>query len=131
MKKILLDTNAYTRYLAGDEEVLTALANAEIVYMSVFVLGELYAGFKGGNREAQNKQLLKRFLIKPDVDVLNATEETSEIYGEIKDSLKNAGTPLPINDVWIASHARETGSVVISYDGHFKKIPGLHIWDQL
>ena len=131
MKKILLDTNAYTRYLAGDEEVLTALANAETVYMSVFVLGELCAGFRGGNREVQNKQLLERFLIKPDVEVLNATEVTAEIYGEIKDSLKNAGTPLPINDVWIASHARETGSVIISYDGHFKKVPGLRIWDQL
>lgn len=41
MKEILLDTNAYTRYLSGDQKVLDVIAAAEIIYMSVFVLGEL------------------------------------------------------------------------------------------
>lgn len=131
MNKILLDTNAYSHYLVGDEKVLNALANAEITYMSVFVLGELYAGFRGGNKEAQNIQQLRRFLQISNVSILDAVEETAEIFGEIKDSLKKAGTPLPINDIWIASHAIETGSVIISYDDHFKKIPNLRIWDQL
>jgi len=129
MKKILLDTNTYTRYLAGDEKVLDVIAKAEIVFMSVFVLGELYAGFKGGKKEKQNKQLLTSFLQKPTVNILDATIETSEIFGEVKQLLKEAGTPLPINDVWIASHGIETGSVIISYDSHFKNVPGLRLWD--
>ena len=45
MKAIILDTNAYTRLLAGDENVLDIVASAETVYMSIFVLGELHAGF--------------------------------------------------------------------------------------
>ena len=49
MKNILLDTNCYSAYLAGDERVLDVLAEAEFVYMSIFVLGELFAGFMGGN----------------------------------------------------------------------------------
>ncbi len=66
MKKILIDTNAYSRFLAGDENVLNALAEAEIVYMSVFVIGELYAGFRGGTKEQENTDILKRFLKKAD-----------------------------------------------------------------
>ena len=49
MSRILFDTNAYIRLLAGDARVLDALAGAERIYMSVFVLGELYAGFRGGD----------------------------------------------------------------------------------
>ena len=42
--------------------------------------------------------------------------------------VSKAGTPIPINDVWIASHAMETGSVVITYDKHFNLVPGLRVW---
>jgi tRNA(fMet)-specific endonuclease VapC len=107
--------------------ILDALAKAEIVYMSVFVIGELYAGFRGGTREHKNRKILKKFLKKPTVKVLNATRKTADIFGTIKNNLKKAGTPLPINDVWIASHSIEKNAVIISYDLHFKKIQGLHI----
>ena len=129
MKKILLDTNAYTRLLAGAEEVLDVVAAAEIVYMSVFVLGELYAGFIGGSKEEENRETLRRFLLKPAVKILNATSETSEVFGLLKSNLRKAGAPIPINDVWIASHGVETGSTVISFDKHFTKIAGLRLWD--
>ncbi|MHB8149712.1 MAG: PIN domain-containing protein [Desulfobulbia bacterium] len=128
MKKIVLDTNCYAAFLSGDAKVLEALAAAEIVFLSVFVLGELFAGFKGGNREAANRELLERFLRKPTVQALNATAETAAVFGQIKAALKKAGTPLPINDVWIAAHAVETGATLVSYDSHFEKIIGLKIW---
>lgn len=129
MKKIVLDTNAYSRYLLGDKHVFSAIAKAGIVYMSIFVLGELYAGYKGGVKEQKNKEILDLFLQKQTVAILDATIETSKIFGQIKDSLKRTGTPLPINDVWIAAHAVETGSVIVTYDSHFGKIPGLRLWD--
>lgn len=34
-------------------------------------------------------------------------------------------TPIPTNDVWIAAHAMETGSDLISFDRHFAHVPGL------
>ena len=128
MKNILLDTNCYSAYLTGDERVLDALAEADFVNMSIFVLGELFAGFRGGNRGRQNHEYLKRFLAKSNVKILVATMETAEIFGDLKDKLKRAGRPLPINDVWIASHTLETGSVLITYDTHFQSITGLRIW---
>jgi len=127
MKKIILDTNAYSGLLRGDESILEILSRAAIVYMSVFVLGELLTGFKGGTRESTNVQLLRDFLERPTVKILDATMETSEIFAEIKTSLKTAGNPIPINDIWIAAHAVETGSMLITFDAHFKKITGLRI----
>ena len=131
MKKIILDTNAYTRLLTGEEDVLDVIGTAETVYMSIFVLGELHAGFAGGTKERGNKDTLNRFLLKPSVKILNATSETAEVFGVLKQDLNKAGTPLPINDVWIAAHALETGSILITYDGHFKKIAGMRRWDKV
>lgn len=129
MRKILVDTSAYSDLLSGSEQVLKVLARADLVYMSIFVLGELYAGFKGGSRETLNRDLLARFLSRPTVRVLSATQETAEVFAEVKHSLKRAGTPLPINDVWIAAHAIETGSVLATFDSHFQRINGLRLWD--
>lgn len=131
MKKILLDTNAYAAFFSGEQPVFDALAQAEIVFISVIVLGELYAGFKGGSKEKENKQQLAAFLNRSTVQVLDVTSETAALFGDIKNRLKKAGMPLPINDVWIAAHVLETGSVLITYDEHFTKIPGLRIWDRL
>lgn len=131
MKRILLDTNAYSHLLSGDEKVLSLLAESDVVYMSIFVLGELYAGFKGGSKEQENTQLLKRFIQKPTVEILEATEETSKVFGQVKNDLKKAGTPLPVNDVWIAAHSLESGSTLITYDIHFREIPDLRLWEYL
>jgi tRNA(fMet)-specific endonuclease VapC len=127
--RIVVDTNAYSRLLGGREEVLNIIGIADLVYMSIFVLGELYAGFAGGRKERNNKDALNRFLLKPTVKILNATSETAKVFGMVKQGLKKAGTPLPINDVWIAAHTLETGSTLVTYDNHFKNVAGLRLWD--
>jgi len=131
MKNIVLNTNCYAAYRAGDNRVLDALASAEAGRMSVIVLGELYAGLRGGTIMLENQEQLDLFLAKPTVRILDAGKESAEIFGEVKDQLKNAGTPLPINDVWIGAHTMETGSVLVSYDRHFKVIAGLRYWPYL
>lgn len=123
--KILLDTNAYTSLMRGDGQVLSFLNQAEVVYMSVFVIGELKAGFKGGNKWVENEDILMTFLGKSTVKTLVATLETSEVFAEVIHQLKQQGSPIPINDVWIAAHAIETGSKLFTYDKHFKQVPGL------
>jgi len=129
MRKVLLDTNAYAKYLLGDEKILGVISQSDIVYMSVFVIAELFFGFKGGTREIKNKELLKNFLSKPSVEIIGATVDTSDIFADIKYKLKKAGTPIPLNDVWIGAHAIETGAVLITYDQHFNNIAGLRLWD--
>jgi tRNA(fMet)-specific endonuclease VapC len=129
MNKIILDTNCYTAYLAGDPKILQVLNEAKTTFMSIFVLGELYAGFKGGTREKENRSLLRKFLNKPSVIVVNASIETADLFGMVKDMLKQIGRPIPINDVWIAAHALECGAVLVTRDRHFLNIPGLRLWE--
>jgi tRNA(fMet)-specific endonuclease VapC len=131
MKKILIDTNAYTKLCAGNERVLDALAVAETVYLSVIVLGELHAGFRGGANESANRKRLGTFLAKDSVRVLLADTESAEIFGEVKYRLKTAGTPIPINDVWIAAHAMQTGSFLVTFDKHFRNVSGLLLWTEV
>ncbi len=128
MKKVLLDTNAYTRLLTGDKDVLEVLGRAHTVFMSIFVLGELYAGFRGGLRESENRTQLDDFLRRPTVRILSGTLETSDIFGAIKHRLHKAGTPIPINDVWIAAHTTESGSHLVTFDRHFSHVAGLLLW---
>ncbi len=131
MTKILLDTNAYSGFMSGNQLVYNVIVESEIVYLSTVMLGELFAGFHGGNKYSSNKQELKIFLTKDGVKIIDVTIETSEIFGEIKAELSNKGKMIPLNDIWIAAHAIETGAKLISYDTHFKNIAGLRLWEEL
>ena len=131
MKKVLLDTNAYAALLRGDERVLDVLAKAEHVYLSAVVLGELFAGFRGGSLFFENKQRLDQFMARPQVALLSVGRETADVFGSVKHQLKLDGTPIPLNDVWIASHAMETGAVLVTYDKHFRQVAGLRLWDEV
>jgi tRNA(fMet)-specific endonuclease VapC len=129
VNRMLIDSCAYTRFVAGDRTVLDALSNARTVFLSVFVLGELKAGFKAGSNEALNKRVLATFLDKPSVELLPAGEDTADFYARIWSAFRKAGRPIPTNDVWIAAQAMETGSVLVTFDAHFAQVPGLRIWD--
>ena len=116
---VALDTNAISAYFGGDKAVAFAIRNASSVLMFPFVVGELEAGFRGGNRYEANKKVLKSFLSEPNVRIIQMTLRTSELFGELKDSLRKAGTMIPIDDVWIGAMAKEHLAQVISFDHHF------------
>ena len=125
MNTLILDTNANNRYAAGELAVLDAIRQADIVYMSIFVLGELFYGFKRGTKERENRLLLRKFLGGAKTRILEGTEATSEHFGSLKAHLKRVGNPIPLNDIWIAAHALETGSMLVTFDSHFEHVPGL------
>ena len=131
MKKILLDTNAYSAFMAGDTRVFDAIIEAEVTYISTIMLGELFAGLKKKKKLNQNKNELQRFLSKESIHIIDVTIETAEIFGEIKSDLAQNGRMIPLNDIWIAAHTIETGSKLITYDEHFKHVKGLRIWEEL
>jgi tRNA(fMet)-specific endonuclease VapC len=131
VKAVVLDTSAFTALFRGDESILELLAKAECVYVSVIVIGELEAGFRGGSRYAENLALLERFLAKPTVEILAVGRDTGNCFGRIKSALKAKGTPIPINDVWLAAQCMETGAVLLTYDRHFAAIDGLRVWPEV
>ena len=128
MRSVLLDTNAFTALFRGDVVVWKAISTADNVFASVVAIGELESGFRGGSRYAENLEILERFLSKPTVDTLAVTRETGECFGRIKNTLRKKGTPIPINDIWLAAQCVENGAVLVTYDRHFSAIDGLRLW---
>ena len=124
---MLLDTSAYSALERGHQPVLEVLRRSETVAVSTVVLGELYSGFRAGNRWAENTAQLMQFLSKPSVRVVNVTEETAQRYAEVDVYLRKRGRPIPRNDVWIAAVALEHGLQLLTLDVHFREIPLLLI----
>ena len=124
---VLLDTSAYSALLRGHQPVLEVMRRSETVAGSAIALGELYSGFRAGNRWAENTAQLAQFLSKPSVRVLNVTEETALRYAEVDVYLRRKGRTIPRNDVWIAAVALEHGLQLLTLDSHFREIPLLLI----
>jgi tRNA(fMet)-specific endonuclease VapC len=123
MKRLLLDTSAYSGLLRGHKEIHRRIRQAEAIYVNPIVLGELRAGFGIGMRARKNEDYLGRFLASPRVAVLTIDAETSERYALILNSLWAAASPVPTNDIWIAASAMQHGLAVVTTDAHFLKIP--------
>lgn len=125
--RVVLDTNRYTDLAKGDRDVLRLLETAAEVYLPFVVLAELRAGFALGSRSHDNEQALERFLAKPVVTILFATEATTRVYASLFRQLRRQGTPIPTNDLWIAALAVEHGLEVVSRDRHFQHLPQLRL----
>jgi predicted nucleic acid-binding protein len=123
VKRILLDTSAYSKLMRGCKEVADLLDGADEVYLPAVVIGELLAGFKKGNSEQRNKDILNRFQEVSRVFTLPLDEDTAERYAVILDFLRVQGSPVPTNDLWIAAAAMQHGLAILSADRHFLKIP--------
>lgn len=68
---------------------------------------------------------LNDFLSHPAVETIKLSEITSDRYSRIAAQLKQQGTPIPSNDIWIAAQTMETGAELVAMDNHFNKINGL------
>jgi tRNA(fMet)-specific endonuclease VapC len=123
--KLALDTNTYRAFMDGEKKAVELVRQADVIGMPVPVLAELRFGFLSGTRGRQNEAVLQRFLDSPRIQILPCDYQTSHYYSEIKLQLKKQGTPIPINDVWIAALTSQHGMTLFSYDRDFDNIPQL------
>jgi tRNA(fMet)-specific endonuclease VapC len=121
--KLALDTNRYVDFARGESDVVEALENADEVHLPLMVLGELRAGFAVGQQGAHNEGGLRRFLMRPGVSVLAPDEETTHHYGSVYRQLRQQGTPIPTNDMWIAALVLQHSVVLYARDRHFDHLP--------
>lgn len=120
---IALDTNAYTDFMRGDQGRLRVVRAARSIVVPVIVLGELRAGFAAGNQESTNAANLQRFLASRRVSILPPDEQTAHHYAQLYLQLRDKGTPIPTNDLWIASLAVQHDLVLCTSDRHFRQLP--------
>ena len=131
MKKVFIETNSYSHLLKKDSAIETVLSQAEKVFISVVTVGELYYGFYKGKRFKLNIVGLDKFLHKSSVTMVIIDQKISKLYGKLKFEIMRKGTPIPENDIWIATQVIATKSTLITYDRHFLKVPNLRIWKEL
>jgi predicted nucleic acid-binding protein len=110
---------------AAHAGVIELIACAEAVLLPVTVLGELEGAFQLGSRARENRLVLAGFLAEPFVAVLPATIDVARRYGLIYAQLRRAGTPIPVNDIWISATTMDCGGRLVTFDRHFEKVEGL------
>jgi len=123
VSRLLIDTSAYSAWVRGYARVREPIEQADALYVSVVVIGELLGGFLGGSRQKQNETWLRDFLSAPRVEVLPIDEGTTPPYAAIYSELRRRGTPVSPNDLWIAASAYQHGLRVLTLDGDFRQIP--------
>ena len=120
---MILDTVAIAALAERDEELMDIAGEASVIHLPIIALGEYRFGIDGsGHRE----KFTRWFRVLIDLhEVLYVDLETLDSYAKIRIELKEAGTPIPANDVWIASLARQYGLKVVSRDTHFDRVRGI------
>ncbi len=121
--RFLLDTNAVISVFADDDALRARLSSAAEVFISSVVLGDLYYGARKSSRVAENLHKISEFAAKS--AVLGCDGTTAQFYGEIKNTLRAKGRPIPENDIWIAAIAKQYDLALFTRDGHFAEVDSL------
>lgn len=123
--RVALDTNRYVDFCRGDTEAVAVVQRAHQLFVPFIVLGELRAGFLCGSRNRQNERTLTRFLNSRRVTVLHSDEQTPFHYARLFLQLREQGTPIPTNDIWIAALVVQHDLTLFARDKHFDHLSQL------
>lgn len=125
--RIVLDTNAYSDAGRGKAKIVHLLRTAREIFLPFVVLAELRAGFLVGTQGKKNETKLTEFLLSPRVNLLFPDDQTTHHYARIFRELREQGTPIPTNDLWIAALCIQHTLLLFSSDQHFTHVSGLPI----
>lgn len=120
---MILDTNALSAWADGDRLIEPLLRSAASLIIPVVALGEFEYGIRQSRHYRRYADWLETYL--ESVEVAPLDREIARAYGAVRLELKKAGTPIPINDTWIAAIARHRQLPVISRDSHFDVVSGI------
>lgn len=124
---LVLDTNALSASAEGVSSARKVLAEVAQVSIPVIVLGEYYFGIAQSRHRQEYERWLKEMMSAG--RVLDLTDETAIWYARVRNQLREAGTPIPSNDTWIAALCRQHSLPLLSRDRHFDWIKGLERLD--
>ena len=128
MLKYLLDTNIviYVMKRRPMEVLQTFNQNAERMAISSITLAELFHGAEKSQRVSDNLNAIEDFCSR--LEVLPYTAKASQHYGAIRAELEKNGTPIGINDLHIAAHARSEGLILVTNNmNEFQRVPALQV----
>ncbi|MBW3637929.1 MAG: type II toxin-antitoxin system VapC family toxin [Armatimonadetes bacterium] len=123
-EEYLLDTNIVSAFIDKEASVV-AQVQANSVFLSSIVLGELYFGAYKSGRVTLNVARVE--VVEHSILLIECDGKTAKIFGEVKNQLRRIGRPIPENDIWIAATALQHDLILASRDAHFQAVDGLKV----
>lgn len=120
---MILDTNALSAIADYQPDATKLFRTAELVGIPVIVLGEFRFGILRSRRRLDYEEWLAQSLRW--CRVLDVNDQTASIYAAIRVELRETGTPIPSNDLWIAALCRQHSLTLLSRDRHFDRVKNL------
>jgi len=129
----LLDTNILIYLIKNHPPAIAqridVLADDDQLCMSFITWAEL---LKGAERSTRKAEVLRRLdtLARQVTVIYPASATICRHYAEQFTRLKEAGTPIGANDLWIACHALAEGATLVTHNTReFQRIVGLRVED--
>lgn len=120
---MILDTNALSAWAEGNRGIEPVLRSAKRLIVPVVVLGEFEFGIRLSRYERRYADWLETNIDR--VEVASIDYPVAKVYAAVRRELKKAGTPIPVNDTWIAAIARHLTVAIVSRDTHFDMVQGI------
>ena len=124
-RRFLLDTCVVIDALRSGTHFPETIEKSEAVYLSQIAIGEFKAGLDNTRKGRRDQKSFEAFLRLPNVVEITLTPATTDLYAKVFRSLREAGRPIPGNDIWLAAQALEHGAVLVSRDSHFEAVANL------
>ncbi|CAK6686992.1 type II toxin-antitoxin system tRNA(fMet)-specific endonuclease VapC [Synechococcus sp. CBW1107] len=126
MLRYLLDTNICIYVIKRRPESLLDRFNENASYLAIsaITLAELLHGAEKSSQPQRTLSVVEDFCSR--LDVLDYGAKAAQHYGQIRSALERRGTPIGVNDLHIAAHARSEGLTLVSNNlREFERVEGL------
>ena len=123
--KVAIDTNIAVLLLNGEPIVCRWILSFPKVFLPAAVLGELRCGAAKSGRPIENHVRIDALFAQ--CEFLPINEATCRAYADIRLILKQQGSPIPENDVWIAATCIDHSIPLATRDGHMSRVPSLQV----
>ena len=124
----MLDTNIVIYVIKRKPiEVLGAFNKyASQICISSITLAELLHGVEKSEHSEKNLKIVEDFISR--LYVLDYDSKAAGHYGEIRADLERKGSPIGVNDLHIAGHARSEGLALVTNNlREFERVEGLRL----
>tara|TARA_R110002124_G_scaffold255193_2_gene420853 strand:- start:522 stop:920 length:399 start_codon:yes stop_codon:yes gene_type:complete len=128
MLKYMLDTNIaiYVIKRRPAEALSHFNRHAAQIAMSSISQAELIHGVEKSSMPERNLRILEDFCSR--LTILEYGQKAAAHYGEIRANLERKGTPIGVNDIHIAGHARSEGLTLVTNNlKEFERVEGLRL----
>lgn len=126
MLRYLLDTNICIYVIKRRPELVLDRFNENAAHLAIssITLAELLHGAEKSSQPQRTLAVVEDFCSR--LDVLDYGAKAAQHYGQIRASLEQRGTPIGVNDLHIAAHARSEGLTLVSNNlREFERVDGL------